>query len=115
MSKLILIFGSLLLLANTIIGVILSNYLAFNWLSVDIVLLINTVLLYKLVTGNISNGYKISLSFIYPLLCFISVVLAVLSPNKFKDNYYLVGFILILFIEISFYSITTNIKSINSK
>jgi hypothetical protein len=100
---------------NTIVGLLLSKYILFNWLSVDIVLIINTILLSKLSTDNISNGYKISLSFIYPLLSVVSILLAIISTNKFVDNYYVIVFIFILLIEISFYIIARNLKSINSK
>lgn len=115
MSKIIIYLGSLLVAVNTIIGLLISNYLPFNWLSIDVILIINTVLLSKLSTDNISNGYKISLSFIYPFLCFVSIVLAFLSPNKFKDNYYVIGFIFLMLIEVSLYLIAKNIKTINTK
>ena len=75
---------------------------------------INTILLSKLSNDNISNGYKISLSFIYPFLCFVSIVLAFLSPDKLKDNYYVIGFILLMLIEVSLYLIAKNIKTINT-
>lgn len=112
MSKITIYLGSLLIAVNTIIGLLISNYLPFNWLSVDAILIINTILLSKLSTDNISNGYKISLSFIYPFLCFVSIVLAFLSPDKFKDNYYVIGFILLLLIEVSLYLMAKKIKQI---
>ena len=116
MTKIILSIGSLLIIVNTIIGLLLSKYLSFNWISVDIVLIINTILLYKVSTSKIiSNGFKISLSLVFPLLGIISIILAILSADKYKDNYYLIAFILILLIEISFYLIAKSIKHINSK
>jgi hypothetical protein len=115
MSKIIIYLGSLFVLVNTIIGLLISNYLIFNWLSVDFILIINTILLSKLSNDNISNGYKISLSFICPFLCFVSIVLAVLSPEKFKDNFYLIGFIFIMLIEVSLFLIAKNLKTINTK
>ena len=114
MSKFIIYLGSILIAVNTIIGLLISNYLPFNWLSVDVILIINTILLSKLSNDNISNGYKISLSFIYPFLCFVSIVLAFLSPDKLKDNYYVIGFILLMLIEVSLYLIAKNIKTINT-
>ncbi len=115
MSKLILIFGSLLLLVNTLFGLIISSYLPLNWVAVDVVFLINIMLLYKISTSQMNNGFKVSLSFIFPSLGIISTILAVLSPEKFQDNYCLVGYILILFIEVAFYLIVTKLKSINSQ
>jgi len=115
MSKIIIYLGSLLVAVNTIIGLLISNYSPFNWLSIDVILIINTILLSKLSTDNISNGYKISLSFIYPFLCIVSIVLALLSPDKFKDNYYVIGFVFLMLIEISLYLIAKNIKLISNK
>ena len=115
MSKIILLLGTLLIIVNTIIGLLLSNYLPFNWISVDIVLLINTILLYQISSNAIiSNGYKISLSLIFPLLRLTSIILAILSTEKYKDNYYLIGFISILAIEIILFLLAKNIKSINT-
>ena len=115
MSKIILLLGTLLIIVNTIIGLLLSNYLPFNWISVDIVLLINTILLYQISSNAIiSNGYKISLSLIFPLLGLTSIILAILSTEKYKDNYYLIGFISILAIEIILFLLAKNIKSINT-
>lgn len=113
MSKLILIFGSLLLFVNTLFGLIISSYLPLNWVAVDIVFLINILLLYKISSSQMNNGYKISLSFIFPFLGIISTILAVISPDKFKDNYCLVGYVFILFIEVVFYLLATNLKLIN--
>ena len=103
MSKFIIYLGSLLILTNTTIGLLISNYLIFNWLTVDVILIINTLLLFRLSSDNISHGYKISLSFLYPFLCILSVLLALLSPNKFKDNCYIIGLILIIIFELSIY------------
>lgn len=114
MTKIILLIGTLLIIVNTIIGLLLSNYLSFNWISVDVVLFINTLLLYLLSTNQImSDGYKISLSFILPILGLISVLLAILSKEEYKDNYYLIGFITILAIEIILYIVAKNIKTIS--
>lgn len=84
MAKLILIFGSLLLLVNTLFGLLISSYLPLNWVAVDVVLLINALLLYKVSTSQMNNGFKVSLSFILPFLEIIPTDLAALSPDKLK-------------------------------
>nr|WP_315142042.1 hypothetical protein [uncultured Flavobacterium sp.] len=115
MAKIILNFGCLLFVVNTLFGLIISSYSPLNWVVVDAILSINILLLYKISTSKMNNGFKVSLSFIFPSLGMISTVLAVLSPDKLKDNYYLIGFIFILFIEITFYLIAINLKLINQK
>jgi hypothetical protein len=112
MSKITIYIGSLLIAVNTIIGLLISNYSTFNWLAVDAILIINTILLSRLSSEKMSDGYKISLSFIYPFLSIVSIVLAVLSPDKFKDNYYLIGFIFIILIEVSLFLIAKNLNRI---
>jgi hypothetical protein len=115
MSKIIIYLGSLFIAVNTVIGLLISDYSQFNWISTNIILIINTILLSRLPGENISNGYKISLSFIYTFLCIISIILAIISPDKLIDNYYLIGFIFILLTEVSLYLITKSLKSINNK
>ncbi len=115
MSKLILIIGSLLLFINTLFGLIISSYLSLNWVGVNIVFLINILLLYKISTSQMNNGFKVSLSYIFPFLGIISTILAVLSPDKFKDNYCLIGYVFILFIEAIFYLIAVNLKLTTNK
>lgn len=113
MNKLILYFGFLLIVVNSLVGMILSYYPLLNWVSSGMVILINTLLIYNLSNSQISSGIKVSQSIIFPVLGFVSYVLAVLSPPKIKDNLYFIGFILILFIEIVFFIISKNIKLIN--
>ncbi len=113
MSKIIIYLGSIFVVVNTLLGLLISNYLAFNWISINMILIINTLILYKISIDNINTGYKISLSFIYSFLCLFSIVLALLSPEKYNDNYFLVGFILIMLIQISLYIILKKIYIVN--
>lgn len=115
MNKLMLYFGFLLIAVNSLVGVVLSYYPLLNWISSDVVILINTLLIYNLANSQLSSGVKVSLSIIFPVLGFVSSVLAVLSPPAIKDNLYFISFILILFIEIAFFIISKNIFTINQK
>ena len=71
MTKIILFIGSLLVIVNTIFGLLISKYFLFNWLSVDVVLIISTILVFMLFSDKISSGYKISLVFIYSILTLV--------------------------------------------
>jgi hypothetical protein len=115
MSKLILFFGSLLLFVNTLFGLIISSYLPLNWVAVDVVFLLNILLLYKMSTSQMNNGFKVSLSFIFSFLGIISTILAFLSPEKFKDNYCLVGYVSILFIEVTLLFLSQKLPKITQK
>ncbi|VXB46699.1 conserved membrane hypothetical protein [Flavobacterium sp. 9R] len=115
MNKLILYFGFLLIVVNSLVGFVLSYYPLLNCMSSDVVILINTLLIYNLANSQLSSGFKVSLSIIFPVLGFASYVLAVLSPLEIEDNLYFIGFILILFIEIAFLMISKNTSTINQK
>jgi hypothetical protein len=113
MSKITIYLGSIFVIANTIIGLLFTNYLIFKWLIVDATLIFNTILVLLLLSKEISNGYKIGLSFIYPLMCLLSILLILLSPLKFKDNYFVLGFIFIVVFEVSLYLISKKINTNN--
>lgn len=116
MKNIILITGILSIITNTLIGLILSNYPSFNCMSVNIILFVNGVILYLLTTDTqISNGFKISLSFLFPVLGFVSMLLAIKSPPYFTDNYYLIGFVFLLFVESVIYIVVRKISSMNLK
>lgn len=110
MSKIILYLGISLITVNTLIGLLISNYSSWTCFVVNVILIIHMLLLLALFTNKITNGYKISLLFIYLFLGLVSIVLALLSPLNVEDNYYLVGFICILLIEISLYLIAMRLK-----
>ena len=114
MNKVIINIGLVLLFANTIVGLLLTNYSNFNWLTADAVLLVNIFLNYEVSTSKRNDGFKISLSFIYFFLTIISVILAILSPCRVKDNYFIIIIILIAFFEFALWLITRNRKAINS-
>ena len=112
MNKLILYFGFLLIIVNSLVGMVLSYYPLLNWVSSDIVILINTLLIYNLSNSQVSNGFKISLSFVFPFLGLISFILAVFSPPEIKDNLFFIGFVVLLFIEIAIFLVSKKIKQI---
>jgi len=114
MNKIILNLGFVLLFLNTIVGLILSNYSTFNWIAADAVILINVLLTYEVSRSDRRDGFKISLSMLYSFLTLVMLLLAILSPNKFQDNYYLIGIVIILFIEFALWVVTGSMRTINS-
>lgn len=113
MKNLYLIIGLVALSLNTVIGLIFSGYSTFNFISSDIVILINTLLLYIISNSKISNGFKVSFSFIFPLLGFVSFILACIMDNKLNDNISLTGVIIISTIQITLLIFTSFLKKTN--
>lgn len=110
MKNIFLIIGFVALVLNTIIGLIFSGYSTFNFISSDIVILINTLLLYIISNSKISDGFKVSFSFIFPLLGFVSFILACIMDSKLNDNISLTGVLIISTIQISLLIITNFIN-----
>lgn len=114
MAKLILLTCSILVLVNSLTGLLLSKYLFVNWLLADFILIINSVLFFRLYIDKISNGYKISLSFVFTIMCLISIILAVNSTHKIYDNLSVVGLIFIIFFEVLLFFIAKKVNTSNN-
>ena len=95
---------------NSLIGVIIKNYETFNWLTADAVIILNVLLLQILYYSKISDGFKIALNFIFPVLGFVSFILSIKLENKLENNILLVGMIILLSIQTILLIITNSLK-----
>ena len=75
---------------NTLIGLMISKYSPFNYLMVDLSLLISTVLIYLFSNSNISDGYKIGLTVLFAITGLAKVVCSIVAPQNFQDNFLIV-------------------------
>lgn len=106
MRKIYLIIGLIGLILNTICGLVFTGYSAFNYISSDIVILVNTILLYYISNIKIRDAFKISFSFVLPFLGLISFILASIMKNEFKDNFLFMCILIITTFQISIIAIT---------
>ena len=102
MKKGLLFTGVALLLANIIIGLIASSYNTFNICLSSAVVAVTTLLLWGMATSNMKDAFKIALTFFFAFLGLVEFVLAVLSPEQYKDNWYLVAIIILVIIQTIF-------------
>ena len=86
MKNLLLVTGFILIILNTLVGLIISKYAPFNYLLVDLSLLISTVLIYLFSNSNISDGYKIGLTLFFSITGLGKVVCCIAAPSHIKDN-----------------------------
>lgn len=110
MKNSFLIIGVILLLANIAIGLIVSSYSIFNVCMSSAVIIATTLLLWGMARSKMKDGFKIGLSFLFAFLGLLEFVLAILSPEQYKDNWYLIAIILLViteFVFIVFGSITS--------
>lgn len=106
MKNTILILGSLALVVNVLLGLLLSRYSNFNMEVNCGVIVLNTALLYCLWQFNLRDAFRISFSFLFSFLGIAELFLGCFMPQKLEDNGYLIAIIAILFVEIALFVIT---------
>lgn len=90
MKNLLLIAGFILIVLNTLIGLMISKYLPFNYLMVDLSLLLSTVLIYLFSNSNISDGNKIGFTVLFAIIGVVKVFCIIVAPQYFQDNFLIV-------------------------
>ena len=106
MKKTILILGSLALIVNILLGLLLSKYDYFNMGVNCGVIALNSVLLFCLWQFNLRDAFRISFTCLFSILGIAELVLGCLMSQKLEDNGYLIVTIAILFVEIALFVIT---------
>lgn len=92
-----------LLAINSVAFLIISNYNLFNYLLVDFVIIYTFVFLYLLNLTEMKDGYKIGLGFAYPIILVIKIILSLLSPSYFSNNYLILILLVICLIELTIF------------
>jgi peptidoglycan/LPS O-acetylase OafA/YrhL len=111
MKNIYLIIGAVVVLINSLIGLIFSSYQTFNWLTSDVVIIINALLLHFLSHSKISDGFKVASTFIFPILGLISFSLSLKLENKLENNISLVGILILTSIQIIILIIANSLKT----
>ena len=111
MKNIHIIIGAVVVLINSFIGLIFSSYQTFNWLTSDVVIIINALLLHFLSHSKISDGFKVALTFIFPILGLIAFFFSLRLENKLENNISLVGILILTSIQIILLIIANSLKS----
>ena len=111
MKNIYIIIGAVVVLINSLIGLIFSSYHSLNWLSSDIIIIINAVLLHLLAHSKINDGFKVALTFIFPIFGFISFCFSLSMVDKVENNISLVGILILTSIQIIFLIIANSLKT----
>ncbi len=115
MKNIYLIVGALFIITNSSIGLIFTPYSTFNWIIADVIIAINAIFLHALIISNFNDGFKVSISFIFPLVGFIEFVCAILMDRTLDNNYFLATIIVLFTIQVFFYIIPLSLKNINQE
>lgn len=100
MKKLILIIGGLLVLLNTLAGLIISAYEPFNYLLTDLSIILSLIFMFILVSSKIDDGFKIGLTVLFSITGIVRFLLLIFMSQQFENNGLLIGVVGILAFEI---------------
>ena len=100
MTKTIIYIGIVLTVCNLLAGLLLSSFGGVN-LAISTLAIVITVILILLVQNmRFRNGFKVSLSFILPVIGLVQYLLAVIMPCRIEDNGYLIVAVALLIVEV---------------
>jgi hypothetical protein len=100
MKNSFLVLGGLLVLINTVIGLVFSSYQPFNMILANVSLVLSTTLLYGTYKSAMADGFKIGFTAFFALTGLIRFGCAAFSPNQVQDNFAFVLFVILLAVEI---------------
>ena len=112
MKNLNLIIGLILILINSIFGWLFTFYPLLNCVISNFVIIINTILLLILGRSNINDGFKISLSFIYPFIGFVTFILSIGVNSELHNNNKLALIIILVAIQTLILFVVKNFKNL---
>jgi len=102
MKHIFIYVGLLLLILNSIFGLISSTYKPLNWISNDIIIICNTLLLGFLANSKLKDGFKISMSFILPIIGLIQLIFGLFLNEHSLNSLSLISIIGLFGIQIFF-------------
>lgn len=111
MKNIYILIGVIAVVINSLFGIIFKTYEVFNWITCDAVIIINVVILQLLSHSRISDGFKVSITFIFTLLGIITFFISIKLENKLENNLNLAVVIFLLAIQIILLTITKLLKS----
>ena len=100
MKRLNLLIGSVLLVLNVIIGLLLTSYATFNMILTSGIIVISIALIEILKHIKLKDVFRISLSALFALFLIINFILGILSPERFQDNGYIIAILIIIAFEL---------------
>lgn len=103
--------GTVLLLFNTLIGLIISFYPLFNCIMTDLSIAISTALIYYTASDRLDDGYKIGLIWLFSFTGFIRTICCILLPQETGNNIPLIIAAGILLVEILLLTISIALLS----
>lgn len=100
MKRSIFLIGSILVIVNLMLGMIISAYGYINLVASTVILVLTAVVL-LLVNGlmSLKDGYVVSLNILIPIIGLIQYLIAIFMPSRFSDNWGLITLLVLIAIE----------------
>lgn len=111
MKKIIILSCMVLLIANLLLGAILSFYGGCNVAFSSAVIVVTGILMYLTDTIHLKDGYKVSLMFLFSIAGALEFILSLIAPNRITDNWWLILVIALIAIEVIMLIITNTISN----
>jgi hypothetical protein len=100
MKKLIIISGSLSVLLNLLIFLVMSSYHSHEFYASEMCLIFSIAMIFFVSISTIDNAFKISLLFLFSFLAVVKFLLAMFFKLPLTDNYIFLSILVIMAIEI---------------
>ena len=85
MKKIFIYSGALLLMLNSLLGLVLSAYEPFNWVLNDGVILVNIALFNYVAVSNIKDGFKFSMTLFFFVSGLAEFLLGLFMKSYFTE------------------------------
>ena len=99
MKSTLIVTGVVLILINTVAGLIFQDYATHKMLFADLSIILTTGILFLLYQMKTADGFKIGFTLLFGLTGLLRFICAVSSGDEFKNNYALLIFIIIFCLE----------------
>jgi hypothetical membrane protein len=111
MKKIFIYSGVLLLMLNSLLGLVLSAYEPFNWVLNDGVILVNIALFNYVAVSNIKDGFKFSMTLFFFVSGLAEFLLGLFMKSYFTDNLLLILLCLMLIIQVGVLAVVRSISN----
>jgi hypothetical membrane protein len=111
MKKIFIYSGALLLMLNSLLGLVLSAYEPFNWVLNDGVILVNIALFNYVAVSNIKDGFKFSMTLFFFVSGLAEFLLGLFMKSYFTDNLLLILLCLMLIIQVGVLAVVRSISN----
>ena len=101
MKQIILIIGTILVIFNTLIGLVVVDYTVMNFLLADLSLALSAGILYFVVCSRMADGYKIGLTLFFLFTGIVRFLCVAFISSVLENNVLLLVAVGILLFELA--------------